>query len=524
MAAFEKSVLENFKYLSLRDLDEVAYVLQIEYDHPLTEDQRPKVLDDIKYIIRHDDKHMEAAIKVLKKVRSRRKRLCNEKVAIMKKGGGLMSDSQIVFLPQIEIKYFCLDRHAELHYAIENKINPINGVRLTNSQLQFLIEQKDGHFFSDISAGDLFEEIERRIGDYTPLSLNKSQQSRISFLRNNPRYKKWIARNLEQLSNIKNVKNAIYGPGIKICNIEVNKCLELIKRVAKGGGSYVIETRYKTTDVSADNNLFPVDSKYRFVMKLWNNSLDSASGRELYIEAYNLLLYSQLFNQRICETFNYAIGYGINCCVLFTPEELATPPPGGMESLQNYPLLEDIFKTSSNIGDYYEEIADMPGYNCDSFVLMNYISGNDMLNFNSNRKKLSDRQLFELVYGYLCSCYFFMFIPEDVHDDNFIEHDTGASLRIQIGETILKFSTTLSIIWIDYQVTSVPIGNIESMDVKLSHFFEENNVSRNVIRLLNSNMSCLEKIYALPEAFLKYIDTESNPLSDEINLRFKEVL
>ena len=293
MAASEKLTLENFRDLSLEDLEKVAYSLQIEYDPPLTEEQRPKVLDYIEYIIRnHDEYNKEAVIRRRKRDILRKKRSCNdEKTAIMQKDVGLMSDAQLVFLPQIEIKYFCLDRLVDLPYAIENKINPINKAPLTNDQLQFLIEQKDNIPFSNIRAGEFFEEIEQRIGGYASFptvqpiissrNLNKSelsQQFRIGSLYNNPQYQEWIVRNLKQLLDIINKgKLEIHKPDVKICNMDTN-CLELLNPIGRGGGSYIIETRYKTENVSAANNLFPVSPKYRFAMKLCDIGLLYTAG------------------------------------------------------------------------------------------------------------------------------------------------------------------------------------------------------------------------------------------------------
>ncbi len=183
MAASEKLTLENFRDLSLKDLEEVTYALQIEYDPPLTEEQRPKVLNYIEYIIRnHDEYDEEVLIEERQGRRLSLGRSCDDKnTAIMQKDTGLMSDAQLVFLPQIEItrdkdgtvidkkiKYFCLDRYDDLPIAIDQKINPLNDAPLTDIQLQFLIEQRDNNPYPNISVSEFLDEIEERIGDYKP--------------------------------------------------------------------------------------------------------------------------------------------------------------------------------------------------------------------------------------------------------------------------------------------------------------------------------------------------------------------
>ncbi len=188
MAASEKLTLENFKSLSLGDLEEVAYALQIEYDPPLTEDQRPRILGYIEYIIRSRDEFDEDIIieRRRRKRRLRRKSCDDDKTAIMQKNVGLMSDSQLVFLPQIEIirdrdgvvvdkkiKYFCLDRYNDLPVAIDNRTNPLNNAPLTEEQLQFLIEQRDNNPYPDIRVDEFLDEIEARIGEYVLPKVSK---------------------------------------------------------------------------------------------------------------------------------------------------------------------------------------------------------------------------------------------------------------------------------------------------------------------------------------------------------------
>ena len=188
MAAPEKLTLETLKNLSLKELEEVTYALQVEYDPPLTEDQRRKVSEDIEYIIRFHDKFNEdVIIERRRRERRRRRRSCDDdKTAIMQKNVGSVSDAQLVFLPQIEvirdregividkiIKYFCLDRYDDLPTAIENKINPLNNAPLTDEQLQFLIKQRDNNPFPDISVDEFLDEIEARIEEYVPPEVPK---------------------------------------------------------------------------------------------------------------------------------------------------------------------------------------------------------------------------------------------------------------------------------------------------------------------------------------------------------------
>ena len=188
MAVFEKLTLEILGDLPLEKLEEVAYTLQVEYDPPLTEDQRLKVSEDIKYIIKYNDQFNEdVIIERRRRERRQRGRSCDdEKTAIMQKNVGLLSDAQLVFLPQIEIirdregnvidkkiKYFCLDRYDDLPIAIESKINPLNDAPLTNDQLQFLVEQRDNNPYPNISVDEFLEEIEARIGEYKPPEVPK---------------------------------------------------------------------------------------------------------------------------------------------------------------------------------------------------------------------------------------------------------------------------------------------------------------------------------------------------------------
>lgn len=183
MAASEKLTLDNIDNLSLGELEEVAYALQIDYDPPLTEEQIPKIRGYLEYIIRnHNEFNEDAIVNRREKRRRSRKRSCDDKVtAIMQKDVGLMSDSQLVFLPQIEvvrdkhgividkkIKYICLDRYDDLPTAIARKVNPLNDSPLTDEQLQFLIEQRDNNPYPNISVESFLDEIEERIGMYVP--------------------------------------------------------------------------------------------------------------------------------------------------------------------------------------------------------------------------------------------------------------------------------------------------------------------------------------------------------------------
>ena len=100
----KKLTLESLKNLTLSELEEAVYALQVDYVPPLTEDQREKVSDDIEYIIRyHDGFREDVIIERRKNERRQRKKSCTEdKTSATQNKVGLLSDMQLVFLPHIE--------------------------------------------------------------------------------------------------------------------------------------------------------------------------------------------------------------------------------------------------------------------------------------------------------------------------------------------------------------------------------------------------------------------------------------
>lgn len=333
-----------------------------------------------------------------------------------------------------------------------------------------------------------------------------NQNVRITSLYNNQAYIDWLNRNSNKLLSIS--KNEMYNA----CNIIPN-CFILNRLIGRGGGSYVIEARYKDVNIRNANNLFPVNPNDIFVMKLCDISLlGSDACKGFGIEANHLLLYSKLFSYRICETFNYMIGYGVNCCVLINQFE-REPIITDMTKLQNYNILQKIFKTNYNIKEYYDDIVEDDN-SCDSFLLMNYVKGTDLK--YEKGKKISHRQLFELVYGYLCSCYFFGFIPADRHDDNFMECNTDFLLMVTIGQHRLIFPTEQSsLVVIDYMVVK-DVTNITWGNIDLKRWFDDDDeIFNNLKYLLDSDQTCLQKIYQLPGIFNKY---SSNQFVSDANL------
>lgn len=343
---------------------------------------------------------------------------------------------------------------------------------------------------------------------------NHTNNVRIVSLYKNNSYLNWIDKNLQKLQS----QNNFSVP--TSCNLQPD-CFIKKKVVGRGGGSYIIETSYSSHCTSLTTELFLIDPKYTFVMKLCDIGILYEGCYAFSQEAYNLLLYSKLFAHRICETFTYTIGYGINCCVLLSRADRMANLTD-MKKLENYSLLTNIFKTDRDIEDYYEAVTEDLTNTCDSFILMNYLPGKDLSQWNATNKKLSHRQLFELVYGYLCSCHFFGFIPADVHADNFIEHNSGSPLSVTIGNQKLTFTDLQSLVAIDYQATN-PTTNIYPSDIKIQPYFVQDEIFQKVMSLLSTNQSCLQKIYALPKIFQQYINNSRTP-SSNIKLRFVENL
>lgn len=282
-------------------------------------------------------------------------------------------------------------------------------------------------------------------------------------------YQKWVATNIDALQNVQPY-------GLSICSIPC-KNLILVDTIAKGGGSYIIDTQC---------------SGIKLAMKLYDgNVLGNMYTRDNYREILAMLKYSQL--KSITDNFLSCYGYGIGCCILI-PEKCGARCK--IKELENYNLLQKTLGSDEEILDYVSMVREE---GCETMVLTDLLVGKDLTTFPNT---FTDRMIFEYVYSLLCSAYYFNQIPGDRHLDNVMVVKKEV-ISIEINDITLKFPKGLSIVHIDYQAMS-DVYNINSSVISLIEPFCLPEPYAKVKLLLDSDLSIQEKIFELPLLFIEY--------------------
>lgn len=174
----------------------------------------------------------------------------------------------------------------------------------------------------------------------------------ITCLRNTKRekYLKWIDKNLLELYSI----NDVFRLQKCVQSSNFSKCIRLLKIIGRGGTGKIILGKYsKSTRCSYCFSVSP-----RFAVKLCDGLiLDNLSCRDLIQEIIIMLEYSKLFAKGICNNFLYCIGYGINCCLLVSKQEIDKLNENKIKysDLKNYSILQEL---NYDIPEYIEEIQD----------------------------------------------------------------------------------------------------------------------------------------------------------------------
>lgn len=262
--------------------------------------------------------------------------------------------------------------------------------------------------------------------------------------------------------------------------------------VATGGGSNIIESAFVQGEKC--DTMFNISHRYRFALKLCSPMfLDQISCRDLYTEIVSTLRYSLLFANRVCDNFVHCIGYGVNCCLLVSPLELATAVTP--KQLRNASIMRAL---KYDIAEYLEIMEDE---GCDTFILINLLSGPDLTSYS---RQFDDRMTFELVYSTLCSVHFLGALPGDRHLDNYMMNKTKKGLFIQINGKSLHFPTKNSLVHIDYQVMS-DRNAVRWRDIALVAPFIPPRYVAVLKKLINSNRSTVDKIESLPDIFDRFL-------------------
>ncbi len=160
----ETDPLSKYRQMSLRQLEELAYAVQIAYTPPLTEAQRPNILQGIKWILEHPnltEEEKETSTKA-----SRIKTCDNPNTPVGYDNVLLKSDAQLAFLPDSTSSgevYYCLDKVVDLPETLRQEKNLSNMKPLTPEQVHYLEEVRDQNSYPRIATGDYFDEVASRL-------------------------------------------------------------------------------------------------------------------------------------------------------------------------------------------------------------------------------------------------------------------------------------------------------------------------------------------------------------------------
>lgn len=159
-----------YQHMALPELEEIIYALQIPYHPPLTENQRDHVINYIEYMTIHLEDYTEDKIRSFHET-ARSHKTCHEpKTFIGNKDVSLMSDEQLVFLPEYDVKgkiirYYCFDRYEDVPEILRTNIHPFTRLPLSRNQESILKYLLQSNSYPNIYVDELPEEINNRLLD-----------------------------------------------------------------------------------------------------------------------------------------------------------------------------------------------------------------------------------------------------------------------------------------------------------------------------------------------------------------------
>jgi antitoxin component YwqK of YwqJK toxin-antitoxin module len=155
--------------MPLKDLEELAFAVQIDYTPPLREDERQDVIRELTWLLEHKDEiNEEDIMKDRKRRRKREGKMCDQ-VNTIDTGENLllMSDQQLIFFPFTtssgEKRYYCFTRYEVEEYILKQKINPYTNSRFSDEELELLKDMLHKEPYPIIYIGGLLSEIEDRL-------------------------------------------------------------------------------------------------------------------------------------------------------------------------------------------------------------------------------------------------------------------------------------------------------------------------------------------------------------------------
>lgn len=164
--------------LSLAELTDLAYIFQIDFTPPLTEDDREYIVNQINRL-KENVIDWEEFITQRKERRENQGKSCYEpKTYIGQKDVNLLSDEELVFMPDDD-KHYCFDRFDDVDPILNENTNPFNRKELTPEQVEILENSKHTPY-PYIYVDELPDEIDNRLhnndGQYVaPLYVSLSQ-------------------------------------------------------------------------------------------------------------------------------------------------------------------------------------------------------------------------------------------------------------------------------------------------------------------------------------------------------------
>ncbi len=156
----ETDLLSKYRNLPLKELEELAYAVQISYLPPLGEEQRESVLQGIRWILEHPNLTEEEREEMTKA--SRVKTCDNPNTPVGYDNVLLKSDAQLTFMADGDV-YYCLDKIVDLPETLRQSKNLSNMKPLTSEQIAFLSSVQVENPYPRIVTGDYFDEVAFRL-------------------------------------------------------------------------------------------------------------------------------------------------------------------------------------------------------------------------------------------------------------------------------------------------------------------------------------------------------------------------
>lgn len=155
--------------LPLKELEELAYALQIDYDPPLREEDRQDVIREIIWVSDHRDEILANEEQIKSDRKRRRKRdgiMCHQEESFITGDNLLLlSDQQLIFLPFVSEgrkRYYCFTRY-EANYLLKNKKNPYTGEIFSQVDLDYIRNELNSKEYPNIHVNNILVEIEERL-------------------------------------------------------------------------------------------------------------------------------------------------------------------------------------------------------------------------------------------------------------------------------------------------------------------------------------------------------------------------